>query len=90
MEYTGLAEDKEEGETPKWVLRVDDSSTRAESGVGLMLVGLHGVKVLYTLKFRFKASNNEGEYEALIAGLKLAKHVGTKWIRALSDSMLVV
>ena len=55
-----------------------------------VLMGPHGVKVLYALKFGFKASNNEAEYEALITGLKLAKDVGTKRIRALSDSMLVV
>ena len=55
-----------------------------------MLVGPHGAKVLYALKFGFEASNNEAEYEALIAGLKLARDIGAKRIKALSDSMLVV
>ena len=39
-------------------------------------MGPHGAKVLYTLKFGFKTSNNEVEYEALITELKLAKDVG--------------
>ncbi|KAF8110950.1 hypothetical protein N665_0077s0013 [Sinapis alba] len=35
------------------------------------------------------ASNNEAEYEALIAGLRLAKVVGAKRLQAFSDSQLV-
>ena len=77
-EYAGPVEDKEEGKTPKWVLHVDGSSTRVGSGAGFLREGPHGAKVLYALKFGFKASNNEVEYEALIAGLKLAKDMGTE------------
>ena len=43
-----------------------------------MLVGPHDAKVLYALKFGFKAGNNEAEYEALIARLKLTKDVGIR------------
>ena len=46
--------------------------------------------MLYALKFGFEASNNEAEYEALIAGLKLARDIGARLIRALLGSMLVV
>ena len=42
------------------------------------------------MKFGFSASNNEAEYEALIAGLKLAKDAGAEGIEIFSDSMLVV
>ena len=32
------------------------------------------------LKFLFKASNNESEYEAIIAGLRIARDLGeSKW-----------
>ena len=55
-----------------------------------MLVGPHGAKVLYALKFGFESSNNEAEYEALIAGLKLARDIGAKCIKVLFDSMLVI
>ncbi|KAM2228035.1 hypothetical protein ACFXTI_014779 [Malus domestica] len=44
----------------------------------------------YALRFKFKASNNEAEYEALLAGLHLAKHLGVKQIDIFSDSQLVV
>ena len=44
----------------------------------------------YALRFNFKASNNEAEYEALIAGLKLAKEVKVESLDIFSDSQLVV
>ena len=90
VEYTGRAEEGGEGEDPEWVLHVDGSSTRAGSGIGLVLVGPYGAKVLYALKFGFEASNNEAEYEVLITGLKLARDIGARRVRALLDSMLVV
>ncbi|KAM2467298.1 hypothetical protein PS1_009120 [Malus domestica] len=48
------------------------------------------VAMEYALRFKFKASNNEAEYEALLAGLRLAKHLGVKQIDIFSDSQLVV
>ena len=69
---------------------MDGSSTSRGSGVGLVLQGPHNTKVSYALKFGFDASNNEAEYEALAAGLKLAKDIRAKKIKILSDSMLVV
>ncbi|KAM1042360.1 hypothetical protein ACFX13_032147 [Malus domestica] len=44
----------------------------------------------YALHFKFKASNNEAEYEALLAGLRLAKHLGVKRIDIFNNSQLVV
>ncbi|XP_068486854.1 uncharacterized protein [Phaseolus vulgaris] len=41
------------------------------------------------LRFAFKASNNQVEYEALIAGMLLAKEMGAQSLLAKSDSQLV-
>ncbi|KAL0315002.1 UNVERIFIED_CONTAM: hypothetical protein Scaly_2899500 [Sesamum calycinum] len=41
-------------------------------------------------KQHFDASNNEAEYEALLAGGRLAQAAGAKYLRAYSDSQLVV
>ena len=41
------------------------------------------------LRFDFQVSKNEVEYEALLAGLRLAKDVGAKQLTDLSDSLLV-
>nr|GFA67243.1 reverse transcriptase domain-containing protein [Tanacetum cinerariifolium] len=43
----------------------------------------------YALRFQFAASNNEAEYEALIAGLRIATQMGVKNIQVNVDSKLV-
>ena len=42
------------------------------------------------LRFGFKASNNEVEYEALIAGLEIAKKMKVESLDIFSDSQIVV
>lgn len=41
------------------------------------------------MRFEFKASNNQAEYEALIEGMALAQEMGATNLRAMSDSQLV-
>ncbi|KAM1072544.1 hypothetical protein FF1_017793 [Malus domestica] len=48
------------------------------------------VAMEYVLRFKLNASNNEAEYEALLVGLRLAKHLGVKQIDIFSDTQLVV
>jgi len=50
---------------------VDGSSTQDSSGIGLIIEIPQGKRHEHALKFMFKASNNEAEYEALIAGVEL-------------------
>ena len=38
----------------------------------------------------FKTSNNEAEYEAVVAGLRLEKILGVRQVKVLSDLQLVV
>ncbi|CAL2247844.1 unnamed protein product [Prunus armeniaca] len=59
-------------------------------GAGLVLISPDKVALEYALRFKFHASNNEAEYEALLAGLRLAKEMGAKQIQIFSDSQLVV
>lgn len=42
------------------------------------------------LKFLFKASNNEFEYEAILACLKIVKDLGAKQMVVYNDSSVVV
>ena len=60
------------------------------SGTGVVLESLMGQKVRYALRLQFPTSNNEAEYEALIAGLRLAKEMGLEQVKIYSDSQLVV
>ena len=54
-----------------------------------MLEGPNGVLIEQSLRFAFKASNNQSEYEALIVGILLAKEMGARVLMAKSDSLLV-
>ena len=73
----------------KWVLSIDGSSNQQGSGAGVILEGPDGLLIEQTLRFAFKASNNQAEYEALIAGMLLAKEMGARGLLAKSDSLLV-
>jgi len=76
-------------ETPaKWLLSVDGASNQRGSGAGIVLEGPGGILIEQSLKFSFKASNNQAEYEALAAGMLLAKEMGVKHLTARSDSLL--
>ncbi|XP_052182038.1 uncharacterized protein LOC127794822 [Diospyros lotus] len=54
------------------------------------LSGPDGQAWPYALHFEFNASNNEAEYEALIAGLRLAEQMGVRDLEVYSDSNLIV
>ncbi|RDX79321.1 hypothetical protein CR513_40270, partial [Mucuna pruriens] len=76
----------EEGE---WYLSVDGSSNQTGSGAGVILEGPEGVLIEQSLHFEFRASNNQEEYEALLASMKLARELEAKKLMAKSDSKLV-
>ena len=57
---------------PIWKLSIDRASNAQGSEAGLILTSLEGIDIEYALRFGFQASNNEAEYEAVIAGLNLA------------------
>ena len=59
------------------------------SGTGIILEGPNGVLIEQALRFAFRASNNQAEYEALIARMLLAKEMGAQSLLAKSDSQLV-
>nr|GEW75816.1 hypothetical protein [Tanacetum cinerariifolium] len=74
-------EDKEELSDP-WILFTDGSLCIDGSGSKLILTNPEGTEFIYALRFRFDTTNNEAEYEALIAGLQIAEHMGVKNLRA--------
>ncbi|GJV49513.1 reverse transcriptase domain-containing protein [Tanacetum coccineum] len=72
-----------------WMLFTDGSSCVDGSGAGLILINPEGAEFTYAMRFRFDATNNEAEYEALIAGLRIAEKMGIKNLQANVDSRLV-
>ncbi|KAK6136270.1 hypothetical protein DH2020_030001 [Rehmannia glutinosa] len=84
-----LQEMMPEGDAAEWLLHVDGSSTSTGSRAGIVLTNPQGEDLEFAVKFGFKASNNEAEYEALVRGLKMALNLGVKSLIAYSDSMIV-
>ncbi|XP_014498083.1 uncharacterized protein LOC106759429 [Vigna radiata var. radiata] len=77
-------------ENDVWSLYVDGASGKNASGAGIVLEGPNGFLLEHSLLFKFKTSNNQAEYEALVAGLELAKDMGAKKLICRTDSQLVV
>ena len=75
---------------PIWRLSVDGAANAHGSGAGLILASPDGIDVEYALRFRFQASNNEAEYEAVIVGLNLTHCMEADQVEVCSDSQLVV
>ncbi|KAI3469063.1 hypothetical protein Pfo_025726 [Paulownia fortunei] len=73
-----------------WTLYVNGSSTSTGNGAGIVIESPQGDMFEYALKFEFLTSNNEVEYEVLLAGLKLAFAVGARKLAIYSNSQLVV
>ena len=69
---------------------MDGFSCEHGAGADMLLIIPEGHKISYALRFSFKATNNEAEYEALLAGLQLAREVRVEYLSIFSDSQLVV
>ncbi|RDX99368.1 hypothetical protein CR513_17591, partial [Mucuna pruriens] len=67
-------------ESKEWALCIDDSSNKK---------GPSGVLIEQSLCFGFQASNNQAKYESILAGIRLAKELGTTGLTIKSNSQLV-
>ncbi|XP_077215675.1 uncharacterized protein LOC143850303 [Tasmannia lanceolata] len=73
---------------PLWEVHVDGSSNKGGCGAGLVLTGRDNFTLDYALRFGFRASNNEAEYESLLAGMNLAVQTGAQRLKAYCDSQI--
>ncbi|GJU60443.1 reverse transcriptase domain-containing protein [Tanacetum coccineum] len=81
---------KEEEPLPaRWTLFTDGSSCVDGCGAGVILTDPEGMEFTYALRFQFETTNNEAEYEALIAGLRIAEKMGVRNLEVNVDSKLV-
>ena len=89
MEFTSTKPAKNTqtmNDLPIWRLFVDGAANAQGSGAGLILTSPEGIDIEYALRFGFQASNNEAEYEAVIAGLNLAHSIKVDQLEVCSDS----
>ncbi|XP_076957657.1 uncharacterized protein LOC143633192 [Bidens hawaiensis] len=77
-------------ESQQWTLFTDGASSGEGSGAGLKFINPDGQEFTYAINLNFKSTNNEAEYEAFLARLRIAKKLGVKFLEARVDSMLIV
>ena len=73
-----------------WILSVDGESRQTRADIGLQLKSLGGDKIEQEIRLSFSASNNESEYEAILAEIELAAAISADKLIILSGSQLVV
>lgn len=71
-------------------MHVDGSCNQHGSGVRVILEGPNGIALAQSLRFGFKVTCNQAEYEALLDGLRLAKEVSGQRVQCQSDSKVIV
>lgn len=80
VEIPALPSDAQHVDRDSWIVYVDGASF--VKGIGVTMVSPTGEVLNYALQLLFFTSNNTAEYEAMLAGLRLAKWVGAKWVDA--------
>ena len=76
--------------TGRWTLCVDGASRQTGAGIGLQLTSPTGERVEQAVRLGFSATNNESEYEGIIAGLELALTLGGDSLSIQCDSQLAI
>lgn len=73
-----------------WRVFVDGASNARGSGVGIVMMSPEGLRFEKSLRLGFQASNNEVEYEVLVASFRAVQNLGAKEVEVFSNSKLVV
>lgn len=79
----------EEEVVETWKMKVDGAAGKNGCGVGIILQGPEELRLEHAIHFDFRPTNNEVEYEALLAGLELANEIGVRKLEVFTDSQLV-
>ena len=82
-------EDKGAEESPQWSVHTDGSSNRQAEGASVVLLSPEGDVVECMIHLDFPTTNNEAEYEALVAGLNLARATGATSVFIYYDSQVI-
>ncbi|GJS12512.1 reverse transcriptase domain-containing protein [Tanacetum coccineum] len=87
--YHGKKGDEELDPENTWKLYTDGASSSDGFGAGLILVNHEGREYTYALRFEFQTTNNKVEYEALLAGLRIAVKMKIQDLDIFVDFQLV-
>ena len=87
-EYTQPEDKGVEGQK-QWSIHTDGSSNQHSRGAGVVILTPEGDKIECMIRLDFPTTNNEAEYEALVAGLDLARAAGAENMIIHCDSQVI-
>ena len=73
-----------------WSIYTDGSSNQHAGGAGVVIQTLEGDKIECMIRLDFPTTNNKAEYEALVAGLDLAKATSAENMIVHCDSQVIM
>ncbi|GJW93056.1 reverse transcriptase domain-containing protein [Tanacetum coccineum] len=73
----------------EWILYTDGALSQKGVGAGLFLIDPSGTEYTYAIRLTFLSTNNEAEYEALLAGLRMTWKMKVQELNVKVDSKLV-
>ena len=76
-------------DTPQWNIYTDESSNKQVGGAGMVLISPKEDRIECFIQLEFHTTNNEAEYEALIAGLDLTRAAGAENMVIHCDSQVI-
>jgi ribonuclease HI len=76
--------------TPIWKMFFDGASSKEGVGARVVVVSTCQETIPLSYKLEFEATNNVGEYEALVLGLRAAKDMGIEELSIFGDTELIV
>ena len=71
-------------------MHVDDASSAKGAKAEIVIITLEGILLEHSFRLGFNASNNEAEYETLLAGLRAVSRLEARDVEIYSDSRLIV
>ncbi|XP_058068754.1 uncharacterized protein LOC131218088 [Magnolia sinica] len=85
-----LIEEGKDKKAEEWTLFFDGAANSKGSRVGAILYSPEDILVPISRRLAFQCTNNVGEYEACIAGLKEAIILNVRKLRVFGDSQLII
>ena len=87
-EYTQPGDEGAKGQK-LWTIHTDGSSNQHSGGAGVFMLTPEGDKIECMIRLNFPTTNYEAKYEALVAGLDLAKAAGAENMIIHCDSQVI-
>ncbi|XP_075633842.1 uncharacterized protein LOC142606364 [Castanea sativa] len=75
---------------PLWEVYSDGASNRKGARIGVVLITPEKLILEKSLRLGFPATNNEAEYEALLAGAQMVRYLGGEVVELYCNSRLIV